>query len=101
MYYVSLSLSLYLWRGQNYNKALKAFMMKYTFEIPDKDGNRFSNIVTLSDINTNRGNCFTIHHNENRSRSPCGPNMLRMPMLQNYIINDMLTVYCTLEQAKI
>ena len=92
-----LGVYLKLIRGCNYEKALEPFRMQYTFEIPDRNGNKHSHNISYSKIDANRKDFFTIHPTENEARFGFGSKILSMPMLQNYIINDMLTIYCMLE----
>ena len=93
-----LGLYLLLHRKCNYERTLEPFQMQYTFEIYDKEGNRCYDSVLLPEIDKHREECFTIHDNEHKVRKGYGGKMLSIPSLPNYIINDMLTVYCTLQQ---
>ena len=91
----TLGVYLHLHHGRNYDKPLEQFRMQYTFEIPDKEGNSCCHTIDANDKLY-----LTIHPNENVVSKGFGPsNILMMPFLQNFIINDMLTIYCTLKHS--
>ena len=85
-------------RKCNYERTLEPFRMQYTFDIYDKEGNRCYDRVLLPEIDKHREECFTIHDNVHKVRKGYGGKMLSIPSLPNYISNDMLTVYCALQQ---
>ena len=93
----NLGLFLKVCRGSNYDKPLEPFRMPYSLEIVDNKGNILSRKVSLSAIEANRENCFTIPPGQNENKSGYGsPQFLRMPNLNNYILNDMLSIQCRL-----
>ena len=93
------NLGLFLWvcRGSKYDKPLEQFRMPFSLEMVDNKGNIFSMKVSLSDIDTYREDCFTLPPGENECKSGRGyPKFLSMPNLNNYILNDMLSIRCRL-----
>ena len=53
--------------------------------------------ISLSDIKANREDCFTLPPGENKCKMARGfPQFLSMPDLNNYILNDMLSIQCRL-----
>ena len=84
-------------RGSNYDKPLEPFRTPYSLEIFDNNGNILPRKIPLSAIEANRENCFTIHPGQNASKMGWGySQFLRMPDLNNYILNDMLSIQCRL-----
>ena len=93
----NLGLFLLVCRGSNYDKPLEPFKMPYSLEMIDNNGNILSWKVPLSDIEENRENCFTLPPGQNNCKSGWGfPKFLSMPDLNNYILNDMLSIQCRL-----
>ena len=80
--------------GSNYDKPLEPFRMPYSLEMVDNKGNILSKEVSLSQIEADREDCFTLHPGENECESGCGYAFLSMPELNNYIFNDMLSIQC-------
>ena len=70
--------------------------MPFSLEMVDNNGNIFSKKVSLSQIETNREEQFTLLPGKNESEG-CGYlKFLSMPDLNNYILNDMLSIQCRL-----
>ena len=93
------NLGLFLWvcRGSNYDKPLEPFKMPYSLEMVDNIGNIFSVKVSLSEIEVERENCFTLPPGQNKCKHGYGRSQfLSMPDLNNYILNDMLSIQCRL-----
>ena len=91
------NLGLYLWvcRGSNYDKPLEPFKMPYSLEMVNNNGNILSMTVSLSQIETRREN-FTLLPGRNECGGGGFPQFLSMPDLNNYILNDMLSIQCRL-----
>ena len=90
-------LFLHVCRGSNYDKPLEPFRIPYSLEMVDNNGNIFSVKVPLSDIEANREEAFNIHPGQNQCEHGFGfPQFLSMPNLNNYILNDMLSIQCRL-----
>ena len=90
-------LGLWVCRGSNYDKPLEPFRMPYSLEMVDNKGNIFSKKPVFSDLEAKRENCFTLRPGQNECKYPCGyPKFLSMPDLNNYILNDMLSIQCRL-----
>ena len=92
------NLGLYLWlcRGNNY-KPLKPFRTPYSLEMVDNKGNISSKKISVSDIISVEERCFTIRPGENECEREYGfPDFLSKPDLNNYILNDMLSIQCRL-----
>ena len=90
---------LYLWVccGSNYDKPLEPFRMPYSLEMVDNKGNILSRKVPLLVIETYREMMFTLPPGENECKQGCGYfKFLRMRDLNNYILNDMLSIQCRL-----
>ena len=63
----------------------------------DNKGNIFSTKISLSQIETIRKGSFTLPPGQDECELGCGfPEFLRMPDLNNYILNDMLSIQCRL-----
>ena len=92
------NLGLYLWVccGSNYDKPLEPFKMPYSLEVVDNKGNIFSKKTTLSEIETFMEKSFTLPPGQNECVRGCGHEFLSMPDLNNYILNDMLSIQCRL-----
>ena len=89
----NLGLSFNLCRGRNYDKTLEPFRMTCSLEMVDNKGNILSKEVSLSFAN----NMFTIFPGHNEWKSGYGfRQFLSMPDLNNYILNDMLSIQCRL-----
>ena len=90
------NLGLFLWvcRGSNYYKPLEPFRTPFSLEMVDNKGNIFSKKIPFS---LQMEVCFTLPPGQNESKTPCGylP-FLSMPDLNNYILNDMLSIQCRL-----
>ena len=90
------NLGLFLWacRGSNYDKPLEPFRMTFSLEMVGNEGNIFSKKI---ETETEREDCFTLPPGQNQRKEACGyPQFLRMPNLNNYILNDMLSIQCRL-----
>ena len=70
--------------------------MPYSLEVVDNKGNIFSKKTTLSEIETFREKSFTLLPGQNKCERGCGHEFLSMPDLNNYILNDMLSIQCRL-----
>ena len=93
----NLGLFLQVCHGSNYDKPLEPFKIPYTLEMVDNNGNILSQKITLSDIEANRDEAFTLLPQRNECKRGLGLYvMLRMPDLNNYILNDMLSIQCRL-----
>ena len=93
----NLGLYLCVCRGSNYDKPVEPFRMPFSLEMVDNHGNTLSTKISLSDIEAHRGNCFTLPPGQNECKSGWGyPQFLSMPDLNNYILNDMLSIQCRL-----
>ena len=93
------NLDLFLWvcHGSNYDKPLEPFRMPYLLEMVDNNGNTLSKKVSLSAIEARRVRNFTLLPGQNECECGCGfPQFLSMPDLNNYILNDMLSIQCRL-----
>ena len=92
-----LGLFLMVCRGSNYDKPLEPFRMPFSLEMVDNKGNISSEKISLSDIETYREGSFTLPPGKNECENGCGyPQFLSMPDLNNYILNDMLSIQCGL-----
>ena len=86
-----------LCRGSNYDKPMEPFRMPISFEMVDNKGNILSKKIPLSDFEENREICFTLPPGKNECEDGRGyPQFLSMPGLDNYILNDMLSIQCRL-----
>ena len=86
--------------GKNNHKELKPFRVPHTLQILDKVGQEECATTTLSYIDENLDNCFTIHPNEEEARTGCGSNkMLVKSSLKNCIINDTLLISCVFQHS--
>ena len=83
-------------RGSNYDKPLEPFRMPYLLEMIDNQGNILSKKISLSQIETFREESFTLPPGQNECIQGRGYQFLRMPYLNNYILNDMLSIQCRL-----
>ena len=84
-------------RGSNYDKALEPFRTPFSLEMVDNQGNILSKKITLSEIETHRERYFTLPPGQNVCELGRGfSKFLRMPDLNNYILNDMLSIQCRL-----
>ena len=84
-------------RGSNYDKPLEPFKMPYSLEMVDNNGNKLSRKISLSDIEAHMVRNFTLPPGQNECVSGCGyRNFKSMPDLDNYILNDMLSIQCRL-----
>ena len=93
----NLGLALKVCRGSNYDKPLEQFRMPYSLEMVDNNGNILSKKIPLSIIEAHREDFFTLLPGQNECEIGCGyPEFLRMPDLNNYILNDMLSIQCRL-----
>ena len=96
----NLELYFSLCHGKNNHKELKPFRVPFTLQILDKEGKDNSVTTTLSVIDENLDNCFTIHPNEEKARDGFGcTEMLVMPSLKNFIINDTLLISCIFQHS--
>ena len=83
--------------GSNYDKPLEPFRTTYSLEMVDNNGNILSKKISLSDIEANRDYAFTLLPGRNVCKMGLGSSkLLSMPDLNNYIINDMLSIQCRL-----
>ena len=93
----NLSLFLKVCRGSNYDKPLEPFRIPFSLEMVDNKGNILSKKMSLSDIEAFRVGSFTLPPGQNECELGSGfPQFLRMPYLNNYILNDMLSIQCRL-----
>ena len=93
----NLGLYLKVCRGSNYDKPLEPFRTPYSLEMVDNKGNILSKNISLSVIEANREDCYTLPPGENECKLGRGfPQFLSMPNLNNYILNDMLSIQCRL-----
>ena len=93
----NLGLHLHVFRGSNYDKPVEPFKMPYSLEMVDNSGNILSRKISLSDMEANREDCFTILPGQNVCKQGLGHSQfLSMPDLNNYILNDMLSIQCRL-----
>ena len=84
-------------RGSNYDKPLEPFRIPFSLEMGDNNGNILSKKISLSEIETHREEAFTLPHGKNECKHGRGfSQFLRMPDLNNYILNDMLSIQCRL-----
>ena len=91
----NLGLSFKIFRGSNYNKPLEPFRIPCSLEMVDNNGNIFSKKISFSQI-VNREN-FTLHAGQSECKGNWGfRKFLSMPDLNNYILNDMLSIQCRL-----
>jgi len=92
-----LGIHLYLHRGSKHHEPLQPFNTPYTLSLMDKEGDLFSQTITVAEINENP-EYFTIHPGKDIpekigygfSRFVNGSQVL------NYVSNDMLYIRCTL-----
>ena len=92
----NLGLYLQVCCGNNY-KPLKPFRTPYSLEMVDNKGNISSKKISVSDIISVEEKCFTIPSGENECEREYGfPDFLSKPDLNNYILNDMLSIQCRL-----
>ena len=91
----NLGLFLRLCRGSNYDKPIEPFKMPYSLEMVDNNGNILSMKISLSQIETHRG-YFTLLPGKNDCTGLGYSPFLSMPDLNNYILNDMLSIQCRL-----
>ena len=92
----NLILFLKVCRGSNYDKPLEPFKMPYSLEMVDNKGNILSKKISLAQIETFREESFTLLPGENECIQGRGYKFLSMPDLNNYILNDMLSIQCRL-----
>ena len=92
----NLGLYLCLCRGSNYDKPIEQFKMTYSLEMVDNKGNILSIKVSLSQIETIREKQFTIITGQNELGGSGYSKFLSMPDVNNYILNDMLSIQCRL-----
>ena len=92
----NLGLALKVCRGSNYDKPVEPFKMPYSLEMVDNKGNILSKKISLSDIEANREEAFTLLPGQNVCKMGWGYEFLSMPDLNNYILNDMLSIQCRL-----
>ena len=95
----NLELYLKVCRGCNYDKPLEPFRMPFSLEMVDNKGNILSKKISLSYIDDNREECFTLPPGQNECKFGCGYEFLSMPDLNNYILNDMLLIQCRLTSS--
>ena len=88
-----------LCRGKNYNKPLEAFQMQYSLHVVDRYGSILSKVVPLASVQS-RSDCYTLNDGDNEWREGRGfPKYLTMPDLENYVVNDMMSIQCMLTWA--
>ena len=92
----TLGLALKLCRRSNYDKPLEPFRMPFTLEMVNNNGNILSKKMPLSHIETLREDYFTLLPGKNDCAGIGYPQFLSMPNLNNYILNDMLSIQCRL-----
>ena len=93
----NLGLGLRVCRGSNYDKPLEPFRMPYSLEMVGNKGNIFSMKPTFSEFEAKREVCFNLPPGQNESKMGWGySKFLSMPDLNNYILNDMLSIQCRL-----
>ena len=93
----NLGLGLKVCRGSNYDKPLEPFKMPYSLEMVDNKGNILSKKISLAQIETFREESFTLLPGENECERGYGYDFLSMPDVNNYILNDMLSIQCRLK----
>ena len=82
--------------GSNYDKPLEPFKMPYSLELVDNKGNILSKKISVSIIEANRERNFTLPPESNECIGGVYSKFLSMPGLNNYILNDMLSIQCRL-----
>ena len=92
----NLGLYLQVCRGSNYGKPLEPFRMPFSLEMVDNKGNILSKKISLSCIEGNRENYFILLPGRNECRGFGGCLLFHMPDVDNYILNDMLSIQCRL-----
>ena len=91
-----LGLFLKLCHASNYDKPLEPFRMPYSLEMVDNNGNILSKKIPLSHIESQE-EFFTLPPGKYECKGGWGfPIFLSMPCLNNYILNDMLSIKCRL-----
>ena len=93
----NLGLYLHVCRGNDYDKPMEPFRMPYSLEMVDNTGNIFSEKISLSDIESFRVGSFNLPPGQNECELGSGfSQFLSIPYLNNYILNDMLSIQCRL-----
>ena len=92
----NLGLYLQVCCGSNYDKPLEPFKMPYSLELVDNKGNILSKKISLSIIEANRERNFTLPAGSNECIGGGYSKFLSKPDLNNYILNDMLSIQCRL-----
>ena len=96
----NLGLYFQLCHWKNNHTELKPFRVPYTLQILDKEEQEECVTTTLSDIDENLDDCFTIHPNEEEAREFYGcSKMLFKSSLKNFIINDTLLISCVFQHS--
>ena len=96
----NLGLFFSLCRGKNIHKELKPFRVPHTLQILDKEGQEECETTTLSYIDGNLDECFTIQPNEDHATEGLGfSEMLVKSSLKNFIINDTLLISCVFQHS--
>ena len=84
-------------RGSNYDKPLEPFRMPFSLEMVDNNGNILSTKISLPEIETLREEAFILPPGKNECKHGRGfSQFISMPDLNNYILNDMLSIQCRL-----
>ena len=92
----NMGLFLKLCRGRNYDKSIEPFNMSYSLEMVDNKGNKFSRMVSLSEIDRNR-KTFTLPAGKNECTNGRGFSIFLTTLdVKKYVVNDMLSISCTL-----
>lgn len=92
----NLGLYFKLCRGNNYRKVLEPFQMQYSLHVLDKFGSMLSKVVPLASVQS-RSDCYTLREGEQEWREGRGfPKFVTTPDLENYVINDMISIQCML-----
>ena len=81
-------------RGSNYDKPCKPLRMPYSLEMVDNNGNILSKKISLSFYETLRS--FTLPPGQNERGEHGCRQFIGMPDVNNYILNDMLSIQCRL-----
>ena len=83
--------------GSNYDKPLEPFRIPYSLEMVDNNGNISSRKIPLSSIEANKEENFTLPPGKSECTEGFGfHKFISMPDLNNYILNDMLSIQCRL-----
>ena len=82
--------------SSNYDKPLEPFRTPFALEMVRNNGYILSEKISLADIETYREVAFNLPPDENECKFGRGYEFVSMPDLNNYILNDMLSIQCRL-----